>query len=311
MVDIQLKVFRKSLRSFVRELGMLNSSYYNSHLSPLQCHILIELESESLNATALSVILCVDKSSLSRTIKTLLNKGLIKGDSCESDYRQKIYSLTKKGFDMLTTIERDSDELLEPPLSLLSTEDCLSLENKINLLTDKLRGFRKLRDLGIRIRPIEKKDNIQMASIIRHSFKINKIDHYSGVSLNDPQLDNLSEYYSCPSRKYWVCSSGDKVLGGVGISKLDIKNENYCEMQKLYLEQSCLNMGIGRQLIEFALSKAKLDGYEYCYIETLPELKKAINIYKQLGFETIESAIVSTGHDSCSVRMIKDLKVES
>ncbi|MEG5645753.1 GNAT family N-acetyltransferase [Enterobacter asburiae] len=212
---------------------------------------------------------------------------------------------------MLTTIEKDSDELLEPPLSLLSTEDCLSLENQINSLTDKLKSFRKLRELGIRIRPIEKKDNIQIASIIRHSFKVNKIDHYSGVSLNDPQLDNLSEYYSCPSRKYWVYSSGDKVLGGVGISKLDIKNGNYCEMQKLYLDQSCLNMGVGRQLIEFALAKAKLDGYEYCYIETLPELKKAINIYEKLGFEFIESAIVATGHDSCSVRMIKNLKVEN
>ena len=309
METSEIKSFRALLRGFVRELGMLNNKVNDTGLSPLQSHILIELNSKVLNATSLAEILCVEKSSLSRTLKSLLNKQIIKSKISSHDNRQTLYMLTDEGKTLLDKIEIDSDMLLRVPLSLLSKDDYDSLQNGISSLSLKMKSIRKSSEMDINIRPIEEKDNQQIAAIIRESFCHNKIDHLEGVSLNDPHLNELSRYYSTPDKKYWVCTSGEKLLGGVGLAKIDVvKTEyKYCEMQKLYLAESALHLGLGRKLINFLIEQAANDGYDYCYIETLPELTKATNLYREFGFIMLEAPLIDTGHNNCSVRMLKKL----
>jgi putative acetyltransferase len=43
------------------------------------------------------------------------------------------------------------------------------------------------------------------------------------------------------------------------------------------------------------------------YLETMPELSNALELYRDLGFNTINSRLGESGHFSCDIWMLKEL----
>jgi putative acetyltransferase len=156
------------------------------------------------------------------------------------------------------------------------------------------------------IREIQPEDNQQIASVIRQVFID---DNYPkvGTAFADSQLDFMFENYNKPKAIYFVIEENGKILGGGGIAKLDNSDENICELQKMYFLQEVRGKGIGLQIIEKCLQKAKEFGYEKCYLETLLEMLVAQKLYKKMGFDYICSPLGGTGHTSCPVWMIKSI----
>lgn len=157
------------------------------------------------------------------------------------------------------------------------------------------------------IRAIAMADNVDMADIIKQSFFDHGIDHLEGVSLHDPALADLARAYQGEKCAYWVAIYAGRLVGGCGIAPLQGADANYCELQKLYVKQEFHGRGIGKALIEHSLTQAKAIGYQYCYLETLPELSKAVGLYKRLGFVPVQDAIGHTGHHDCDIRMLNTL----
>lgn len=156
------------------------------------------------------------------------------------------------------------------------------------------------------IREIQPKDNEQVASVIRQVFIS---DNYpkTGTAFEDEQLDFMFENYNKPKSTYFVVEIDGKIVGGCGIAQLDNSDENICELQKMYFLNEVRGNGYGKKIIELCLAKASEFGYDKCYLETLPEMKVAQNLYKKMGFEYICSPMGGTGHSSCPVWMLRTL----
>lgn len=161
----------------------------------------------------------------------------------------------------------------------------------------------------ILIREIQPQDNEQIAAVIRDVFVS---DGYpkTGTAFADTQLDFMFETYDKPRATYFVVESKGKILGGAGVSQLDNSTLNICELQKMYFLNEARGKGIGFQLIQLCLEKATELGYEKCYLETLPEMLTAQNLYKKVGFEYLSQPIGNTGHTTCPVWMIKQLIID-
>ena len=54
------------------------------------------------------------------------------------------------------------------------------------------------------IRPIEKRDNLIIASIIRECLIEYGGDHREDTAWADPYLERFSEVYTLPNNAYWV-----------------------------------------------------------------------------------------------------------
>jgi putative acetyltransferase len=156
------------------------------------------------------------------------------------------------------------------------------------------------------IREIQPEDNQQIASVIRQVFIDDKYPKV-GTAFADSQLDYMFENYNKPMAIYFVIEENGKILGGGGIAKLDNSDENICELQKMYFLEEVRGKGIGLQIIEKCIQKAKEFGYGKCYLETLPEMLVAQKLYKKVGFDYICSPLGGTGHTSCPVWMIKSI----
>ncbi|WP_347375112.1 GNAT family N-acetyltransferase [Aequorivita sp. Q41] len=156
------------------------------------------------------------------------------------------------------------------------------------------------------IRLIEKKDNPQIAKVIRsvlEDFNVPKI----GTAYADAALDCMFETYNKSSSAYFIVEENDRIIGGAGVAKLDNYNGNVCELQKMYFLAEARGKGIGAQMIGHCLAKAREFGFEKIYLETMEYMTHAQKLYKQSGFEYIECALGDTGHYSCPVHMLKTL----
>ena len=159
----------------------------------------------------------------------------------------------------------------------------------------------------IHIRPIEPKDNIDLAKVIRgalEEFGANK----PGTVYFDPTTDALFELFNnTPGSYYYIATIDNNVVGGAGIFPTENLPNGTCELVKLYLHKDARGTGLGKELLNTALKWAKEFGYRQVYLESMPELSKAVTIYENVGFKRIHQPLGNSGHCGCDIWMIKDV----
>ncbi|MBC7850102.1 MAG: GNAT family N-acetyltransferase [Chitinophagaceae bacterium] len=159
----------------------------------------------------------------------------------------------------------------------------------------------------ITIRPLQEKDNRPIASIIRNTLAEFGANH-PGTVYFDPTTDNLFQLFKTPGSYYLVAEANFELLGGAGIFPSDGLPDGTCELVKMYLVPEARSMGLGKKMIEQVLAWAKNSGYGQVYIETMPELEKAMKVYEKFGFEYLDGPMGNTGHTGCSIWMLKKFR---
>jgi len=159
---------------------------------------------------------------------------------------------------------------------------------------------------SITFRRIEKKDNKEIADLIRAVFREFKIDR-PGTVYFDPTTDDLYNLFRKPGSVYWIAGSAGKIIGGCGIYPTPGLPAGFAELVKLYLSSSERGKGIGRQLLERSIDSARMLGYNNLYLESLPELNMAISLYEKAGFHLVPGPLGNSGHFGCDIWMVKDL----
>jgi putative acetyltransferase len=156
------------------------------------------------------------------------------------------------------------------------------------------------------IRTIQPSDNKPLAIIVRNAlaeFGANK----PGTVYYDATTDALYELFQTPGSIYYVAELNNSLIGGAGIFPSAGLPEDTCELVKMYLTAGARGKGIGKMLIEKALEFAAGTGYKKVYIETMPELRKAMSVYEKFGFRYLDGPLGNTGHFGCDVWMLKEL----
>ncbi len=158
----------------------------------------------------------------------------------------------------------------------------------------------------ILIRPIEPNDNVALAKVIRDTlteFGANK----PGTVYFDPTTDALYELFRTPGSFYFVATINDVLVGGCGIYPTLNLPDRTCELVKLYLDSSARGTGLGKRLLLHAMQWAEQNGYHQVYLESMPELSKAVSIYEKVGFVRINQPLGNSGHCGCDIWMTKKL----
>jgi putative acetyltransferase len=158
----------------------------------------------------------------------------------------------------------------------------------------------------ITLRTIEERDNNEIAGLIRTVFREFKIDR-PGTVYFDPTTDDLYTLFKKPNSIYWIAESDGIIIGGCGIYATPSLPEGCAELVKLYLDSAQRGKGIGKLLIEKSFESARIFGYNKLYLESMPELGRAISLYEKTGFKSIPGPMGNSGHFGCNIWMLKDL----
>lgn len=129
-----------------------------------------------------------------------------------------------------------------------------------------------------------------------------------GFSIEDAEVDAMSEAYSDSRSIYYVVELDGQVVGGAGISQLIGAKETVCELKKMYFLPEGRGHGLGRQLINQLIEDAKRFGYKTCYLETVERMQAANSLYASCGFVKSSETVGNTGHGGCDTYYTLDLK---
>lgn len=160
--------------------------------------------------------------------------------------------------------------------------------------------------MNIRYRHIEPQDNAEIAEVIRKIFREHKID-MPGTVYTDPTTDRLYELFRTPGSLYWIALDGDTIVGGCGIYPTNGLPEGCVELVKFYVAAECRGKGVGNELMQRSIGSAKELGYTQLYLESFPELNKAVSMYLRNGFTYLPQALGNSGHFACNIWMVKQL----
>ena len=158
----------------------------------------------------------------------------------------------------------------------------------------------------LKIREIQPEDNQQVGEVVRTvlvEMGVPKV----GTAYEDKALDDMFATYQHPRMNYFVVEEDGKVIGGAGIAPLIGLEEKICELQKMYFLPEARGKGLGAQMMDTCLKFGKAQGFEQCYIETLPYMESARKLYARSGFKSLEKPLGDTGHYNCTMWMIRDI----
>jgi len=158
------------------------------------------------------------------------------------------------------------------------------------------------------IRTIQPNDNTALAKIVRNTLAEFGANH-PGTVFYDPTTDHLFELFQQERSIYYVALVNNEIVGGAGIFPSNGLPADTCELVKMYLLPQARGLGLGRELIKRSLAFAQQAGYKKVYLESMPELTKALGIYEKFGFKYLNGPMGNTGHHGCEKWMLLEFEV--
>ena len=113
-----------------------------------------------------------------------------------------------------------------------------------------------------------------------------------GVDLSfqgfEEELKSLPGKYSEPEGSIVLALVGEKPAGCAALRRI---TEQICEMKRLYVRDEFRGVGLGRELADRIIERAKELDYKYIRLDTLPTMERAQDMYRDMGFYEIEPYI--------------------
>ncbi len=304
-MNSKIAAIRKASREIVREFGLLESKCAQIDISYAEGHALLEIDKyKVLTAGELALILNLNRSSTTRTLARLKKRGWVKMVTIPQDSKKKPVSLTKEGRAKVCEIDSYSDSMVKRAFNYLKEDKKESVLLGVREFARALKLSRILDKYTIR--RIQKKDNVKIKRIIINVSKEYQTDGEGGP-VKDKELNTMFENYSEPGSAYYVITENQKVCGGAGIAPLTHRDKSICEFQKMYFLPQVRGQGLGEILMKRCIHKAADLGYKKMYIETVPQMGQAIQLYEKMGAKKISESLGKTGHHQCEYRMVIDL----
>ena len=99
----------------------------------------------------------------------------------------------------------------------------------------------------------------------------------------DAEMAGLPGAYAPPAGRLLVAWEGADAVGCVALRALQA---GACEMKRLFVQASARGNGLGRRLAERICDEARDAGYARMFLDTLPSMIAARQLYEMLGFVT-------------------------
>lgn len=99
------------------------------------------------------------------------------------------------------------------------------------------------------------------------------------------ELKSLPGVYAPPDGELLLAKRGDHVLGSVALKGLELPA--VAEVKRLFVRPQARKIGVGKALVTAILNIAAERGYLEIKLDTLPDMERAIALYKSFGFAPI------------------------
>ncbi len=233
-----------------------------------------------------------------QVVRILEKKGLVIRTKDETDSRINRVGLSDKGIHMISQLQPVWNDIHQAARSLINDHaphfvaDLEKIENALEETSNYIRIKREMlkrEPLTLHIVPFDKK----YLKAYRE-MNLDWLSEYVGVSPHDRTIlkDPFGEVISKGGQVFIVTLTREVV----GTFTLAPVPGNHCELSKFVVKREYRRLGIGHQLLDLAIGKAREAGCFSILLLTHPNLQEATKLYVKKGFYEIERHPGLTDH---------------
>lgn len=277
---------RTSSRQLVRELGFTGGAFAGTDLSPSAVHALIEIEQGAMTARDLGAMLHLEKSSVSRMLRKLIEAGNVVEEAGEDDGRVKLLSLTSAGKDRVAGIHDFARAQVMAALGKLTAEQG-------QIVLDGLRLYSAALAEAPVARVVEINAGYRPGIIARitemHALYYARTSGFGQVfeSVVASGLAEFGSRLSKPQNEIWAAMNGGNVVGSIAIDSEDI-GPGIAHLRWFIVDDTARGSGAGKKLLDAALAFADKQGFAETHLWTFSGLHAARHLYEARGFKLTE-----------------------
>jgi DNA-binding MarR family transcriptional regulator/N-acetylglutamate synthase-like GNAT family acetyltransferase len=284
---------RDASRSLVRELGFMKPTLAGTELPPSAVHALIEIEAKGmLAANELSKLLDLEKSSVSRLVRKLIDAGELSEEAGHGDARFKSLFLTAKGRATARAINVFANAQVEAALARLKPEDYEKLLHGVRKYADALRECRT----GV-AHPMAAEVTIDQGyrtGVIARSTEMHAL-YYArmagfGAYFESTVALGLAEFVQRldrPKNGLWSALENGRIVGTIAIDGEDLGSE-IAHLRWFIVDDGLRGRGTGRQLLGAAVGFSDARRFKETHLWTFAGLSAARHLYEAHGFVCVE-----------------------
>lgn len=284
---------RDASRRMVRDLGFMRPTLAETDLSPSAVHAIIEIGNHvGLTAGELGQTLRLEKSTISRMLARLVDRGLISEIASETDGRAKILMLTPSGRALLADIDRYANTRVDRALNSLEDHARTQVIDGLSAYAGALSMTR-----GDGVSRTDKKVEIVPGFLPGAIGRVAEMHgRYYADDWNFPPVfeakvaSGLADFVprlDRPGNQMWLAVETGQIKGSIAIDGEDL-GDGKAHLRWVIVEDDLRGTGTGRKLVAEAVKFCDAYGFPEIHLWTFRGLDAARKLYESFGFELAE-----------------------
>lgn len=284
---------RGASRQMVRELGFMQATLAATDYPPSAVHAILEIGARpQLAAAQLGELLGLEKSSVSRMVRKLLDAGELQEAASADDGRVKWLVLTPQGQRTLKTIHGYARKQVSGALAQLSDAQQQAVAEGLAAYAQALQAQRTGK-------PLAEAPALQIVSGYQPG-TIGRIAemharYYSrsvgfGAYFEARVASGLAEFSArldSPRNGLWLALQAGRIVGSVAVDGEDLGGGK-AHLRWFIVDDGLRGLGAGRQLLDQAMAFCDHQAFAETHLWTFQGLDAARKLYEACGFTLAE-----------------------
>jgi DNA-binding MarR family transcriptional regulator/N-acetylglutamate synthase-like GNAT family acetyltransferase len=277
----RVEAVRRFNRFYTKQIGVLQHAWLGSAFSLPQARVLYELaHHDQPTASDIGKELGLDAGYLSRMLRSLDQRGVVRRTRSNADGRRAHLSLTREGRAAFARLNRQTHDDVAARLRRLSAGDQRRLVAAMHVI-EGLLGAKRDRPMSYVLRPPQAGDLgwivHRQGALYADEWGYNEEFEALAAEIVAAFVQHLR-----PSKeRCWVAEKDGEIVGSVFLVR---NSDTVAQLRLLLVEPAARGLGIGSRLIDECVRFAKQAGYRKVTLWTQSELVAARRLYKKAGF---------------------------
>lgn len=283
---------RDASRRLVRELGFMRPTLAGTDLHASAVHALVELgRRRAITAVALAEILNLEKSSISRLIRKLIDAGKVTETTSSEDARAKLLSLTPQGRRTLAEIDAFAERQVRGAVLRLGPA---SRRRVSSGLAAYARALEDLRTQSPESAPAIRIESGYRPGLVGRCAEMHA-RYYArtsgfGAFFESRVAAGMAEFANRighPGNNAWAALMDEEIVGTIAIDGEDLGKDR-AHLRWFIVEDGVRGEGVGKRLLAEAIAFCDERSVPYIELSTFAGLDAARHLYLASGFVLVE-----------------------
>ena len=285
---------RSTSRDLVRELGFMGRTIAGTDLPPSAVHAVIEIgASGRLSAKDLSKRLLLEKSTISRLVKSLVDRGEVGEVRSEEDARIKYLHLTGQGEKTLAGIARFAERQVGAAIGPLNRQSRREILMGLETYSAALEASR----MSGNVTAPDNRTTVEEGyapGLVGRIVEMHA-SYYSrrvgfGAVFETKVAGGLADFVprlEKPGNAIWHVRTDDRIVGSVVIDGEEL-GDGCAQLRWFIVDEGLRGAGVGKMLIRKAMEFCDERNFRETHLWTFKGLDAARSLYENHGFSLAE-----------------------